>query len=107
MSSYYQIFAQIKDTEVLNTAVFANYTVANQITKLTHGETAIAVCCNDFKVAAGCYYIGGIFYKEDGKTSCEQNFNVHQCKKQMDVLQAQYTSDIAYIAMATNVELEQ
>ena len=107
MSNFYQIYAQIKDTEVLNTSVFANYTKANQITKLMHGETAFAVLCNDYKVSPGCYYKGGTFYKEDGETQCEQNFNVHMCKKQMEKLQDQYTSDLAYIAMETNVDLEQ
>lgn len=107
MSNYYQIFAQVKDTEVLNTAVFANYTIANQITKLTHGETAFAVHCNNFKVAPGCYYKDGTFYREDGETPCEQNFNVHQCKEQIEELQDKYKADIAFIAMQTNVELEQ
>lgn len=105
--SYYQIYAQIKDGDVLNTAVFANYTKANEITKLQYGDTAIAVYCNEYKVCAGCKYIDGTFYTEDGETPCEQNFTVYQCKSQMENLQEQYTSDLAYIAMASDVELTQ
>lgn len=72
MAYYQRIWAQIDpDGIVQNRAIFDDYETANQITRFTYGEAAIAVDINRWNVSIGDKYIDNTFYAPDGVTPRE------------------------------------
>jgi hypothetical protein len=61
-----QIFSYIKDEVIQNIVVCDNYTLANELARLTYGEDAIAVDTTLYPVGIGFKYVGGRFYDAEG-----------------------------------------
>lgn len=69
MAYYQRVWAQIDpDGIVQNRAIFDDYETANQITRFTYGEAAIAVDISRWNVFIGDKYIDNTFYDPDGVT---------------------------------------
>lgn len=68
-----QIFSLIQDGTIQNIVVCDNYTVANDLARLTYGEDAIAVDTTLYPVSIGCKYSDGLFYTADGATQIINN----------------------------------
>ena len=59
---YHQVYAQIKNENVLNIMVCTDYEKANLITRKIYGNDAIAVECTYWACGIGDKYINGAFY---------------------------------------------
>jgi hypothetical protein len=68
-----QIFSLINEGVIQNIVVCDNYTVANDLARLTYGDDAIAVDTTLYPVNIGNKFIAGIFYQENGVTEIPRN----------------------------------
>lgn len=68
-----QIFSLINENEVQNIIVCDNFEVASQIARMQYGDDAIAVDTTQYALNAGCKYIDGVFYEDDGETLIHRN----------------------------------
>jgi hypothetical protein len=68
-----QIFSLIKEGVIQNIVVCDNYTVANELSRLTYGDDAIAVDTTLYPVNIGSKYLDGTFYQDDGVTEILPN----------------------------------
>jgi hypothetical protein len=68
-----QIFSFVQGTDIVNIVVCDNYTVANDVARLSYGEEVFAIESTLYPVSIGDKYIEGKFYKVDGVTEIPRN----------------------------------
>lgn len=64
----HQTYAIIHNETVKQVSLFNDYEEANRVARAVHGDTAIAVDCQQYPCQAGDKYINNTFYKADGVT---------------------------------------
>lgn len=68
-----QIFSLINEDVIQNIIVCDDYTVANDLARLTYGEDAIAVDTTLYPVSIGDKFVDSRFYQQDGVTEIPRN----------------------------------
>lgn len=64
----HQTYAIIHNETVKQVSLFNDYEEANRVARAVHGDTAIAVDCQQYPCQARDKYINNTFYKADGVT---------------------------------------
>ena len=69
MAYYQRVWAQIDENGIVqNRIVCDDYETANEVSRCTYGEKALAVQINNWDTNVGDKYIDGEFYAPDGET---------------------------------------
>ncbi len=86
---HHQVYAQIRDSQVLNIVVCANYEMANLVARQTYGESAIAVDCTYWACEIGDTFRDNTFYDQQGNQREYKGSEVEN----ITVLQQQVSDD--------------
>ena len=85
----HQIYAQIKNKQVINIMVANNYEIANIITRNSYGKDAIAVDCTYWACMINDTYDNGKFYDPNGN---ERKYKGNEIEN-IETLKAQISED--------------
>lgn len=69
MANIHSVYAKVVDNTIVDVMVCNDYELANRIARATHGDTAIAICIDDYSVGIGDKFHDNQFFtiSDDGE----------------------------------------
>ncbi|WP_124067378.1 hypothetical protein [Clostridium sp. E02] len=102
MANIHSVYAKVVDNTIVDIMVCNDYELANRIARATHGDTATAICIDDYSVGIGDKFHDNQFFtiSDDGaEIAIEQVSTTEDDVKEL-------TAKIEYLSMMTGVKTE-
>lgn len=99
MANIHSVYAKIVDNTIVDIMVCNDYELANILARATHGNTAMAICIDDYSVGIGDKFHDNQFFtiSDDGK---EKIINMNPSQKEII---AEMKAQIEYLKFKAGV----